>query len=55
MSDLNTHVGPKNFSDKFALNFTKFLRFIPSLKKDTDIEQLFWKQLQLCLEWLQVC
>ena len=28
MSDLNTHVGPKNFSDKFALNFTKFLRFL---------------------------
>ena len=28
MNDLNTHVGPKNFSDKFALNFTKFLRFL---------------------------
>ena len=28
MSDLNTHLGPKNFSDKFALNFTKFLRFL---------------------------
>ena len=28
MSDLNTHVGSKNFSDKFALNFTKFLRFL---------------------------
>ena len=28
MSDLNTHLGPTNFSDKFALNFTKFLRFL---------------------------
>ena len=28
MSDLNKHFEPKNFSDKVALSFTKFLRFL---------------------------
>ena len=28
MSDLDKHFNPKNFSDKIALNFTKFLRFL---------------------------
>ena len=28
MSDLNKHFKPKNFSDKVALTFTKFLRFL---------------------------
>ena len=28
MSDLNKHFQPKNFSDKVALSFTKFLRLL---------------------------
>ncbi len=28
MNDLNKHYAPKNFSDKVALSFTKFLRFL---------------------------
>ena len=28
MNDLNKHFEPKNFSDKVALSFTKFLRFL---------------------------
>ena len=28
MNDLNKHFQPKNFSDKVALSFTKFLRLL---------------------------
>ena len=40
MNDLNKHFQPKNFSDKVALSFTKFLRLLADtfLKKDMDIE-----------------
>ena len=46
MSNLNKHFEPKNLSDKVALSFTKFLRFLADtfLKKDMAIEPLFLRQ-----------
>ena len=40
MSELNKHFKPKNLSDKVALTFTKFLRFLADtfFKKDMVIE-----------------
>ena len=40
MSNLEKHFKPKNFSDKIAFSFTKFLRFLADtfLKKDAATE-----------------
>ena len=37
MNDLNRHFEPKNFSDKVALSFTKFLRFLADTFSKKDL------------------